>query len=1092
MKIIQGIAKSILALILIASVTIMLAEPVYADEPNFNVFGNSPRNNPSSDRNDNYYMCDEVSSSEIRIVPDNLAAQNIGKINVEVYKNYSDVGNISKALQVYRDKNPDEISYIVNRSEVNPNNEQVVTQTYYFNISPADGSAGSWVYDITYEVRHVEDAVIPEIEPYCEGNTVKIMSLASRYSTDPYCWYRTDGTPMVGISAVIEILGLSEGIEKRVLKVKNGKCKSLGVTVTFPVKGNNGVYFNSTSTIYTSEDISGESYSRTVYEQVLYKDAVELLDNPNNCKLIWRDASGNEIPDFEHYKPNLLTTYGNQVDKYTVEKDCECGRVSNPNTFTIIRFLMPDPTVQDLEFCVNDPKAADGFDATIEFIGDITEKATDYILEFSENPDMSDKITLPRGETHFNYTFDVSTPSEKTYYIRKEKVFDNEFLHTVEHSDYSKIVPFKVVVKQPTAPVLSDQRVCANDVQSVALSTISNESGLIWKDANDTPISGSVAIEKRGDITVSAQKMEIINGMECKSEPATATIHVDSLGVSIIDGDDVLMPGQTGTAKLDIKGSGSQTILWSDASNSIVGNTNMTDVSFQMGSSNITLKVDVTDGVCSKSENWTVQTDLFQCPQPTADDIKLCLNDPRAADGFDANITLENNSDSKSNYRLSVSKNRDMSDATTLASGETHFNYMLDASTLGDSKIYIQQTEISRNLSSAIVSVNINVSQPTEPSAYSAAICLNDETVIRLSELSSASNLQWLDEDKNELASTLQIKKRGTHPLYVKRYELVNGEKCWSELTAVSVTADSIGITPFGDHHLCPNSEGTVTIESAIPSFVQIKWECDSPNAISNTSAPTVNVKMGESDLKLNYTVISGVCETTGSWDITVGSGKVLGKIKFTEGEKERESSSLENASFSSCGGTVTVEATIKHTSPDFTVRKGNTDLGTYSFTSDIAKFEIEGAGTYTVLYKNDCETSFSFSVTEMVIQPTVTTTKWSSCYGGEISANISNVDGCKVVWKKNGDEIAKETNTLKVSNVSENDIVDYTYELVCDGCPSNGVVSATKPDIYSPLTVTINQSADTICQKDEVDVEITVSPNSDKVSYQWDYSQLS
>ncbi len=1097
MGFIQEIVKSILALILLAGVTIMLAEPVYAaDEPSFNVFGNAMRNNPApnADGNDNYYMCDEISSSEIRIVADNVAAQNIGNVNVEVYKNASDVGNISKAVRVYNNWFLEDISYTVNRSDVNPDNKPVVTQTYYFKISPADGSAGSWVYDITYEVRHVDEADIPEFEPYCKSEaTLKLNKFISKYTnSNDYSWYETDGTPITGIGGMLSILNLSEGQHNKIVKARSGKCKSLGTIVTFPVKGNGDVRLNTFSTTYTTEDISNGSYSRSVYDQVLHtNNGKELVDNPNDCKHIWKDENGNIINDFEHYTPELTTQYGSKLTHYTVTKDCGCGSVSDPASFTIVRFLMPNPKVQDLEFCINDPQAANGFDASIEFIGDVTEKPTDYILEFSENADMSNKKTLSAGETHFDYAFDVSTASEKTFYIRKEKFYVAEN-NIRQHLDYSEIVPFKVIVRSPEAPMLTDQKVCANDVQSVALSTISNESGLIWKDANDTPISGSVAIEKRGDIIVSAQRIETINGMECTSKIATAKIHVDSLGVSIDDANSVsvLLPGQTGKAELDIKGSGNQTISWSDASNSIVGNSNSADVNVLMGTSDIILNATVTDGECSQSKNWTIQADLFQCPRPSADDINFCLNDPRAADGFDANIGLENNSDNKSNYKLSVSKNPDMSDATSLSAGETHFNYTFDASNIGDQKIYIQQTEISRNLSSAIVSVNINVSQPTEPSAYSAAICLNDETEIKLSELSSASNLQWLDENKNEIFTTAKFKKRGTHPLYVKRYELVNGEKCWSELTAVSVTTDSIGITVDGDHHLCPGSEGEVTITSVIPSFVQIQWESDQPFTINNTSSPTVNVKMGDSDLNLKYTVTSGVCSTTGAWGITVGSGKVSGKIQFTEGDKVRNSNNLSNVEFSSCGGKVTVEATIEHTSPGFSVKKGNADLGTFTFDGDpdknIAKFEIEGAGTYTVSYENDCETSFTFNVTEMKIKPTITTTKWSSCYGGYIAAEIHDVDGCKVVWKKDGTVIAKETNMMRVSNVSANDITDYTYELVCDGCPADGIVSAIKPDIYSPLTVTVSQSADTICQKDEVEVEITISPNSDKVKFNW------
>ncbi len=1065
MKFNLELAKYILSMAMLAGVTTTLAEPI------FNVYSNSNR-----DKTGNYYLCDQHNTGDLRIVATNMDSENIGNINVEIYTSASDVGNSSKAVATYTNEAPSDINFTVERSEINPGNQKTQSQTYYVKITPADGSAGSWTEEITFDAIHVNDVTPPKIEPYCSGNMpASANNFIMQHMSSNYHWYDANDNP-IGMLEFLRVSALPEGNHLYKMQVKQGSCYSMGIEIILPVMGNSAPHLNQSYVTYTSADISNGAYTKSIYEQAMASFGTELVDNPNNCDLKWKDKSGNVISNFDSYIPPVPTTFGTTIDQYTVTKDCGCGAAYKTATLYLLRYVVPTPKVDNKEFCVDDPRATDGFDAIIGLTDEPTESANNYILEFSKNPDMSDATALTAGATHFDYAFDASTAGTTTYYVRQQQVSSKE---------YSEVVPFDVVVKQPEAPVIKDVNICANTIKTLPLS-VGNQENIIWKDSKDDIISGIISTEIRGDISLNAQQFELVNGKQCLSQATTVVIHADSLDVAI-SGDKILLPGQTGKAELAIKGSENAKVVWScNVSDAIVGDADKNEVNIKMGASNVTLTATVTDGVCSQSVDWTISADLFQCPAPSADDITLCLNDPHAADGFDANITLENNSDSKSNYTLSVSPNASMSRATTLAPGETHFDYAFDASEVGIQTVYIQQTEITRNLTSAIIPVKITVGQPTIPSTTTTAICLNNQTEVMLSELSSDANLQWFDANKSELTSTASFNKSGTHPLYVKRYEIVNGEKCWSELTSVNVTADSIGIKVNGDNHLCPNSEGKVTIEGTTASFVRIQWDSDYPNSISNASAPTVDVKMSNSDLTLSYTVTSGVCKTTGTWEITVGTGKVAGKIQFTEGSKTRNFNKLENTQFVSCGGKISVEATIEHTSTDFTVLKGSQKLGTYSFAVDVAKFDVEGAGTYTVVYSNDCETSFTFDVTIINIQPEVKTTKWSSCYDGYIAAEISNVDGCSVVWKKDGTEIAKETKALRVNNVSANNIGNYTYELVCDGCPADGIVSATQPDIYSPLTVAIEQSADTICQGDEVEVNIVVSPNSDKASFAW------
>ena len=109
---------------MLASVTTTLADPI------FNVYSNSHRNST----NGNYYLCDQDNTGVIRIMAANGDSENIGKINAEIYTNAADVGNVSKAVAVYSDQYPTDITYIVDRSAINPTNIQKATQSYYVRI----------------------------------------------------------------------------------------------------------------------------------------------------------------------------------------------------------------------------------------------------------------------------------------------------------------------------------------------------------------------------------------------------------------------------------------------------------------------------------------------------------------------------------------------------------------------------------------------------------------------------------------------------------------------------------------------------------------------------------------------------------------------------------------------------------------------------------------------------------------------------------------------------------------------------------------------------------------------------------------------
>ena len=120
-----------------AGVTTTLADPI------FNVYSNSRRDKAGS-----YYLCDQNSTGDIRIMAANSESEDIGKINAEIYTNAAEVGNIAKAVEVYSNQYPSDITYIVDRTAINPTNIQTTTQTYYVRITPADGSAGSWTEEI--------------------------------------------------------------------------------------------------------------------------------------------------------------------------------------------------------------------------------------------------------------------------------------------------------------------------------------------------------------------------------------------------------------------------------------------------------------------------------------------------------------------------------------------------------------------------------------------------------------------------------------------------------------------------------------------------------------------------------------------------------------------------------------------------------------------------------------------------------------------------------------------------------------------------------------------------------------------------------
>ena len=473
---------------MLAGVTTTLADPI------FKVYSNSHRNST----NGNYYLCDQDNTGVIRIMAANSESEDIGKINAEIYTNAADVGNVSKAVAVYSDQYPTDITYIVDRSAINPTNTQTTTQSYYVRITPADGSTGSWTEEITFDAIHVNDVTPPQIEPYCAGKMpASINTFITKYVSGQYHWYDANDNPL-GFFDFLNVGNLTEGNHLYKLKVKNENCYSKGIEIVLPVMGNSAPHLNKSYVSYTPSDISGGTYTKTILEQAVELYGTELVDNPNNCDLVWKDQNGTVISNFDSYIPPVPTTFGSTIDLYTVEKDCGCGTVSKQSTFYLLRYVVPRPTVVDKEFCINDPNADDGFDATIGLTSDAGESTSNYILEFSENADMSGATALPAGIMHFDYTFDVSATGSKTYYVRQQQISSGE---------YSETVPFNVVVRQPSAPALTDQNVCANTRKNIDLSDISNETGLIWKDADDNIMTGKIPTEKRGDISVSAKNM---------------------------------------------------------------------------------------------------------------------------------------------------------------------------------------------------------------------------------------------------------------------------------------------------------------------------------------------------------------------------------------------------------------------------------------------------------------------------------------------------------------------------------------------------------------------------------------------------------
>ncbi|MEE1176055.1 MAG: hypothetical protein U0K71_03530, partial [Paludibacteraceae bacterium] len=355
MKLIQGFIKHIITFtIMFAGVTTTLADPI------FNVYSNSRRDKAGS-----YYLCDQNSTGDIRIMAANSESEDIGKINAEIYTNAADVGNIAKAVEVYSNQYPSDITYIVDRTAINPTNIQTTTQSYYVRITPADGSAGSWTEEITFDAIHVDDVTPPQIEPYCAGKMPNsINTFITKYISSQYHWYDANDNPL-GLLDFLSVGNLTEGNHLYKLQVKNGNCYSKGIEIILPVMGNSAPRLNKSYVSYTPSDISGGAYTKTILEQAIELYGTELVDNPNNCDLVWKDQNGTVISDFDSYIPPVPTTFGSTIDLYTVEKDCGCGTVSKQSTFYLLRYVVPKPTVVDKEFCINDTHADDGFDVTI-------------------------------------------------------------------------------------------------------------------------------------------------------------------------------------------------------------------------------------------------------------------------------------------------------------------------------------------------------------------------------------------------------------------------------------------------------------------------------------------------------------------------------------------------------------------------------------------------------------------------------------------------------------------------------------------------------------------------------------------------------
>ena len=209
---------------MVASVATTLAEPI------FNVFSNSRRST-----NGNYYLCDQDNSGDIRIMAANNESEEIGKINVEIYTNASDVGNKSKALAVYTEQYPSDITYTVDRSVINPSNTQTTSQSYYVKITPADGRSGSWTEEITFDAIHVTDVTPPQISPYCAGHMPStITTFITKYTSSKYHWYDADDNAL-GLLDFLNVGNLPEGDHLYKMKIKDGNCYSTGIEITLPI-----------------------------------------------------------------------------------------------------------------------------------------------------------------------------------------------------------------------------------------------------------------------------------------------------------------------------------------------------------------------------------------------------------------------------------------------------------------------------------------------------------------------------------------------------------------------------------------------------------------------------------------------------------------------------------------------------------------------------------------------------------------------------------------------------------------------------------------------------------------------------------------
>ena len=309
----------------------------------------------------------------------------MGNVDAAMYSSLADVGNKAKAIKSFTNVPAENAVFTVYRDDINPTGApKTMTKTYYVQVCKA-GTNECETTEMPFDTYHTQDVPEINIDPYCFGDSpASLTTTVLKYKdSDKYSWEDVSTGRKLGIGDFLSIGMLAPGEHKYKLQNRNGVCYSPGIEITLSIKSNDTPKLNNAYVAYHASDVSNGSYGKGIKEQI---GGGDIVDNPMDCDLIWYDSEGNKIQNFDSYIPPVPNKPGVTIDEYEVAKDCGCHTALKYSKFYVMMYVMPKPTVGDLEFCIDDPRATDGFDAIIGQTTETSEKKSNYKLELAKPP----------------------------------------------------------------------------------------------------------------------------------------------------------------------------------------------------------------------------------------------------------------------------------------------------------------------------------------------------------------------------------------------------------------------------------------------------------------------------------------------------------------------------------------------------------------------------------------------------------------------------------------------------------------------------------------------------------------------------------